>query len=213
MVQIGQKIKRQLLGAMICAPLALSACTPIGVATGVGATAGIAAAKEGGIRQSVRDAQISATINDLWFKHDVEMFRKANLTVEQGRVLVTGVVQDPEHRVEAIRLAWQAPHVKQVINEIQVTESEGVSGYVRDGWITAQLRTAILLDRDVSSINYTIDTVQGVVYLMGNATDQQELNRVMERARTTKYVRQVVSYVKMLGEPVIEAGTNLDVAP
>lgn len=207
------KARHVSLMGIVLLSFSISACTPLGIATGVGATAGIAAAKEGGIRQSVRDTQIAATINDLWFKHDVEMFRKTNLTVQQGRVLVTGVVQDPEHRVEAIRLAWQAPHVKQVINEIQVADSEGITGFVRDSWITTQLRAAILLDRDVSSINYTIDTVQGVVYLMGNAADQQELNRVMEHARTTKYVRQVVSYVKMLGEPVIEAGSNLDMTP
>jgi osmotically-inducible protein OsmY len=192
----------------------LAGCTPIGVATGLGATAGIASAKEGGLTQSIRDTQIEATINDLWFKHSVDMFTKLNLTVEQGRVLITGVVQDPEHRVEAIRLAWQAEHVKQVINEIQVADSEGVQGYVRDTWITTQLRASILLDRDIASINYTIDTVQGVVYLMGNATDQAELNKVLDHARTTKHVRQVVSYVKMRGEPVMEAGAgDLDMAP
>jgi osmotically-inducible protein OsmY len=182
--------------------MASAGCTPVGVATGVGATAGIAAAKEGGLKQSLRDAQISATINDLWFKYSVEAFRKLNLTVEQGRVLVTGVVQDPEQRVEAIRLAWQAPYVKQVINEVQVADSDGIKGFVRDTWITTQIRSGILLDREVSSVNYTIDTVQGVVYLMGVAQNQEELNRVIERARSTKHVVQVVSYVKMLGEPI-----------
>jgi len=193
--------------------IVLQGCTPLGVATGIGATAGIASAKEGGLKQSVRDVQIQAVINDLWFKHNIEMFRKLNMTVEQGRVLITGVVQDPEHRVEAIRLAWQAPHVKQVINEVQVADSEGVRGFVTDSWITTKLRTAILLDRDISSINYSIDTVQSVVYLMGNANSQQELNEVMDHARTTQHVKQVVSYVKMLGEPVAEAGTGMDMTP
>lgn len=203
-----------ILAVFILSGTVIVGCTPIGIATGVGATAGIAAAKEGGLKQSLNDAKIEATINDLWFKYNVEMFRKLNLTVEQGRVLITGVVQNPEHRVEAIRLAWQAPYVKQVINEVQVADSEGLEGYVRDAWISAQLRAAILLDRDIASINYTIDTVQGVVYLMGNATDQEELNKVLEHARTTKYVRQVVSYVKMRGEPVMEAGAGrLDMTP
>jgi osmotically-inducible protein OsmY len=197
-----------MLCAFILSGTIISGCTPIGVATGIGATAGIASAKEGGLKRSIQDAQIEATVNDLWFKYNVDMFTKLNLTVEQGRVLITGVVQDPEHRVEAIRLAWQAEHVKQVINEIQVADSEGIQGYVRDTWISAQLRAGILLDRDIASINYTIDTVQGVVYLMGNATDQEELNKVLEHARTTKHVRQVVSYVKMRGEPVIEAGAG-----
>lgn len=201
-----------LLCVFVFAGIALQGCTPMGVATGVGAATGIAAAKEGGLKRAVQDVQIEATINDLWFKYNVDTFLKLNLTVEQGRVLVSGVVQEPQHRVEAIRLAWQAPHVVQVINEIRVADSEGIKGYVRDTWISAQLRTSLLLDRDIQSINYTIDTVQANVYLMGNAQDQDELNKVIEHARTTKYVEQVISYVKMLGDPV-ETMDNLDVAP
>jgi len=117
-------------------------------------------------------------------------------------VLVTGTVQNPDDRVEAIRLAWQVNGVKQVINEIRVADSEGVQGFVKDGWITTRLRTAMTFDRDIQSINYTIDTVQGTVYLMGVAHSQSELDRVVALARTIPGVKQVISYVKPLGQPV-----------
>ncbi|MCC7305424.1 MAG: BON domain-containing protein [Alphaproteobacteria bacterium] len=181
-------------------PLVLNACSPVGMATGAGATAGTAAAQEGGIEGALIDTRIRATINDLWFKYDLETFAKLNLTVDQGRVLITGVVQNPEHRVEAVRLAWQAEGVREVINEIRVARSGGVAGYARDTWITTRLRTALTLDRQVMSINYSIDTVQGIVYLMGVARYQQELNHVIEIARTIPDVKQVVSYVKLIGE-------------
>lgn len=184
--------------------LALPSCTAIGVVTGIGAATGIAAAKEGGIQATGQDLKIQATINDLWFKHDLDMFGKLDLTVNQGRVLVTGVVQNPEHRVEAIRLAWQPEGVKQVINEIQIDESNGFVGFARDNWITTRLRTSITLDKDVQSVNYSIDTVQGTVYLLGVAQSQAELNRVTEIARTIPDVKRVVSYVKMAGSPVKE---------
>jgi len=180
----------------------LQACTPLGVATGAGAMVGIGAAREGGLKQSATDTRITAEINDLWFKYSVEAFRKLNMTVEQGRVLVTGVVQNPDHRVEAVRLAWQPEGVVQVINEIQIAESGGISGYASDKWISTQLRTRLVFDRDVQSINYTIDTVQGTVYLMGIAQNQAELNKVVEHARMISYVKQVVSYVKLAGMPV-----------
>jgi len=178
----------------------LSSCSPVGIAAGAGAAVGIGAAREGGLRETANDLKIKALISDKWFKYDLATFAKLNLTVNQGRVLVTGVVQNPDDRVEAIRLAWQVDGVKQVINEIRVAKSEGLPGYVRDQWITTRLRTQMTFDRDIQSINYSIDTVAGTVYLMGVAQSQAELNKVIEIARTIPHVQQVVSYVKMSGE-------------
>lgn len=190
-----------LFTASICAVglFALQGCTAIGVATGLSASAGVAAVQEGGLGRAAKDGVIQAKINDLWFRHDTAMFVKLDMTVNNGRVLLTGVVQNPEHRVEAVRLAWQPDGVEQVINEITVADSDGITGYARDAWITGRLRTALMFDSDVLSVNYSIDTVKRVVYLMGWAQDQAELNRVMEIARTMSDVEQVVSYVKLVG--------------
>ena len=178
----------------------LTGCSISGIFAGAGATAGVSASQEGGLSRAWSDAKIQAQINDLWFRYDIEAFRKLDMTVSQGRVLITGVVQNPEHRVEAVRLAWQPDGVEQVINEVRVAESEGILGFARDSWISGRLRAALTFDRDVLSINYNIDTVQGTVYLMGFAQNQAELNRVIETARTIPDVRQVVSYVKLVGE-------------
>lgn len=180
----------------------LNACTPLGMMTGAAAGVGTAASKEGGLGGAVTDASIKGKINELWFQYNISTFSKLSTTVNQGRVLLTGVVQNPQDRVEAVRLVWQVEGVKQVINEIRVADSEGLPGFVRDNWITTRLRTAITFEKNIQSLNYSIDTVQGVVYLMGVAMTQTELNRVMEIARTIPNVKQVVSYVKMVGEPV-----------
>lgn len=187
---------------VITLSLGASACTPIGIGATVGSTAGVAAAREGGIKSALEDTRIRAKINELWLNHDFEMFRKVNLTVDQGRVLLTGVVQAPQHRVDAVRLSWQPEGVRQVINEIKVDNSDGLKGWARDNWITGRLRAAILFDKEIQSINYTIDTVQGVVYLMGIAQSQTELNKVTTHARSVPYVKQVVSYVKLAGMPM-----------
>ena len=180
----------------------LSACGPLGLAAGAGATVGIAATREGGVKGSASDFRIRSQINDLWFKSNVKMFSKLNLSIDQGRVLITGVVQDPAHRVEAVRLAWQPRGVKQVINEIRVADTDGLSEYVSDTWITTKLRSKMLIDRDIQSINYSIDTVQGIVYLMGVARSQDELDHTIDVARGVNGVKQVISYVKLTGEPV-----------
>lgn len=189
------------LPALILSVFCMSACSPVGVATGLGASVGIAASQEGGISRAADDARIQVEINDLWFRSNVDMFSKLDLTINQGRVLITGVVQDPEHRVEAVRLAWQPKGVQQVINEIQVANSQGITGYAKDTWITTRLRASLVFTKDIQSINYSIDTVQGVVYLMGFAQNQLELNRVTELARTINGVKSVVSYVKIVGVP------------
>lgn len=195
-------MKKYLVLSLLASSLAINACTPLGMATGAAAGVGTAASKEGGLSGAVTDASIKGKINELWFQYNLEMFSKLSTTVNQGRVLVTGVVQNPQDRVEAIRLVWQVNGVKQVMNEIRVADSEGVPGFVKDTWITTRLRGAITFEKNIQSLNYSIDTVQGVVYLMGVAMSEAELNRVTQLARTIPNVKQVVSYVKMVGDPV-----------
>ncbi len=189
---------------LLMMPLALfslSSCTAVAVGSGV--AVGTAAVQEGGVSRAASDARIQADINQRWFSHSIDMFRKLDLTINQGRVLITGVVQDPQHRVEAVRMAWQPVGVVQVINEIKVADSEGIVGYAKDAWISGRIRTSLILDKDVESINYSVDTVQGNVYLMGFAQDQGELNHVINVTRTIGGVKRVVSYVKLAGTPEI----------
>ena len=183
--------------ALMSVLLATTACAPIGLLAGAGATVGTEASKEGGMRQSLDDRAISLRIHDDWFRYNTDMFSKLNLEVTEGRVLITGVVQNPQYRVDAVRMAWQVPGVKQVINEIKVQNGEGITGYGRDKWIAAQLRSKLVFDKEIESINYNTDTVGGVIYLMGVAQSQAELNKVMAQARSINYVRDVVSYVRV----------------
>jgi osmotically-inducible protein OsmY len=200
-----KQLKRNPVSVLVCLAAAasvLEACTPIGFATGAAATTGVAAAREGGIRRTLTDLEIQAAINDLWFRYSIKTFAELDMTVNEGRVLITGVVQNPEDRVEAVRLAWQPEGVKQVINEIQLADSPGITDYARDAWISTRLRTALTFDSKVQSINYSIDVVKGNVYLMGIAQNQTELNHVIEKARTIPDVKRVVSYVKLAGESI-----------
>lgn len=181
----------------ILSALLLSACNPVSMVAGVGATVGVAASQEGGIRGAVTDSAIQLKITDMWLKHDFNMYRKLSLTVKEGRVLITGSVPDPDMRVEAVRLAWQADGVKQVLNEISVDKGGGLKGSVMDTWVTTDLRTRLMFDKYVESINYNVDTANGTVYLMGIAQDQKELDRVIDYARNTEHVANVVSYVRL----------------
>ena len=69
----------------------------------------------------------------------------------------------------------------------------------RDTWITTQLKSKLTFDQDVLAINYAIETVNGVVYLIGIAQNQAELERVVGHARDIEYVRNVITHVRVKG--------------
>jgi osmotically-inducible protein OsmY len=174
----------------------LSACA--GVVIGAGATAGVAAAEERGLEGALDDVKIRAEINEAWFRHDVEMFRKVTLTISEGRVLLTGVVPAEQWRADAARLVWQVAGVRAVYNEILVrAEGSALIDDGRDVWIQQELKAKLLFDKQVRNINYTVDVTDGIVYLMGIAQSEDELQRVIAYAREISHVRGVVSHVRL----------------
>jgi osmotically-inducible protein OsmY len=168
---------------------------------GVGATAGTAAMEERGLAGVADDKALRLRINALLSDKDERLWRKVGMQVYMGRVLLTGTVETEAMRADAVRLAWSAKGVKEVINELQLADSGGASGFARDTWISTQLKFALLFDKQVSSINYSIETVLGTVYLIGLAQDRVELNRVMNHARGLSYVKKVVNYVQIKRPP------------
>ncbi|MGE5546584.1 MAG: BON domain-containing protein [Solirubrobacterales bacterium] len=185
---------------VVTAAGALSGCA--GALIGAGATAGVAAAEERGLDGTVDDTKIRAEINHYWFQHDVEMYRQVGMTVSEGRVLLTGVVPTDQARADAVRLAWQAAGVQEIYNEIEVRpEGEGVIDQSRDVVISQTLKTRLLFDKEIRNINYTIDVVDGVVYLMGIAQNDRELERVIAYARDIDNVKRVVSHVRLKTDP------------
>ncbi|MBY0430411.1 MAG: BON domain-containing protein [Rhodospirillales bacterium] len=186
------------LAAVAC--LGNTACTPVTVVAGAAAGLGSAAVEERGIEGAIDDTKIRAVISHLWFQQNVEMFQKVTLTIKEGRVLLTGQVADPEARVNAVRLSWQAPGVREVINEIQVSDDSSVIDYSRDVVIANTLRSKLLFDSDIRNVNYSVDVVNGMVYLMGIAQNESERERVIAHARNIAHVKRVVNYVLLKDE-------------
>jgi len=183
-----------------CAALSLGGCVAATV-IGAAATASVAASSEKGAGGTVSDTVIGADINSRWMDINIDMWRELGLDVSEGRVLITGKVDKPEWRVAAVKAAWGVNGVKEVINEIKVSDQGGPGNYARDVWISTQLRSRLLFDKQVMSVNYSIDTVDQVVYLMGIARNQKELDVVINYARSLSYVKQVVNYVILRDDP------------
>ncbi|MCK4939476.1 MAG: BON domain-containing protein [Rhodospirillaceae bacterium] len=175
----------------------LGACTPIGAVVGVGAVAGVAAYQERGIDGVARDIKIATRIKDRFFQHDHKLLTDIGIEVYESRVLLTGHVADENIRATAVRLSWQADGVQEVINEIIVTPDGSIIDTARDAWITGSLQSKITFDDDILAINYAAETVGGVVYLIGIAQSEAELERVKNHARSISYVQRIISHVRI----------------
>jgi len=187
------------LALMVAGPLSLAGCADVLLSAAT--TTGLAVAEERTVGDAVKDLTIQAELNHLFFQDDLELYQDVSFSVIEGRVLLKGFVPTHEDRVRAGWIARQATRVSEVINEMQVLDEGDIVDYVKDTVISTQLRTRLVLDFDILSINYSIETVNGTVYLMGIAQDEAELSQVAEHARNIGGVKDVVSHVVLKDDP------------
>ena len=188
-----------LFALLLLGALPLGGCGSLFV--GAAATGGSAAVQERSIGDAVDDLTIRAQLNQLFFEDNVDLLQSVSFNVIEGRVLLKGSVKKQEHRIHALELTWQASGVREVINEIQVTDQGGIVNYARDTWISTQLTAEVMFDIDILSINYNVETINGIIYIVGIAQDQPELDKVVDHARRIKNVKKVVSHVVMKDDP------------
>jgi osmotically-inducible protein OsmY len=175
----------------------LSSCVAA-VGTGV-MSLGLSAAKDKTIGESLDDSKISASIKkELLISGFKNLYARINVEVVKGKVMYTGYVANDEDILTAIDIAWKQKGVKEVINELVVDENnKKIDGavYVKDSWITAQIKSKLILNRKIKFVNYTIVTNRKIVYLFGIAKSEEELQEVASIAAAVNGVEKVISHV------------------
>lgn len=190
-----------LLGATLMTAPLLAACSPVSAVTTT-VSAGQVVMDERTPGTMADDARIKAQLLHYFLQTDVhDLLTNVDYTVHEGRVLLTGDVRKEETMINAVKLAWQADGVREVINEIQVTEKADPVRYVKDAAISGQVRTQFVLTKGIKSLNYNIETVDGVVYLIGIAQDETELQLATDIASRVGGVQKVVSFVRLKDSP------------
>lgn len=184
--------------ALVLAP-SLSGCAWVAA---TGAIAGVSAARqERGFNSAVEDVRIKTGIEAGLVNQSASNFFNVSVTVVEGRVLLTGRVPEPETRLDATRVAWSVDGVKKVDNDIEVTDQAGWLDRPRDIYIRSEIAADILADTSVKDVNYTIDVVNGVVYLTGIGQDKAEVDRVIAHANRFEGVKRVENYVVLKDDP------------
>lgn len=197
-----------LAGTLLAAAPSLGGCILAAAGAGAGGSYAVFG-QELSPDQQVKDVATRAVIQNSWGTYNQELVHDLEVTVYNGRVLLTGRVPKAEWRQEAVKLAWKADGVKEVYDEIEVGPDTHFMDEARDTVISTRLKNDLLFDKYVKSINYVVTTENGVVYIIGTARSQQELNRVTDYARNIPNVRRVVSYVRIRsGEPPAPAAAS-----
>ena len=131
------------------------------------------------------------------FKKDVNKFLGVKIRVDDGVVLLTGKVDNPQIRVEATRISWEPRGVIEVVNEIQVSEKSSIKDIAKDLAASTSIKGKLVADKNIKSVNFNIDVVNGIAYLSGVARTQKEMNLVLAYTKETLYINQLVNYIQL----------------
>lgn len=182
----------------------LNGCAPVVI--GATAATGLVLSKEKTVGKAVDDATIWTRIKSHFLQKNFDhMFVGIDVKVDEGRVLLTGYVPDARTKMEAVKIVWSQEGVKEVMDEINISSKNDkltIKEYSLDTWITTQLKTKLLMEKNIRSVNYNIETLEGVVYLFGIAQNQQELDKVTYISSTIANVKKVISFIRLKDSPL-----------
>ena len=118
--------------------------------------------------------------------------------VLDGRIFITGKVDDPEEKLKITKLAWEIEGTRSVKNDLKIKEEFNFKQSAKDILITSQLRTAIIFNKKIKSANYSIDTYKKKIYIYGIAKTKEEQSLVIEEAKQILDVEDVISSILLV---------------
>ena len=115
-----------------------------------------------------------------------------------GRIFITGKVEDPEEKLQITKLAWETKGVRSVRNDVKIKEEFNFKQSAKDLLITSQLRTAIIVNKNIKSSNYNIDTYKKKIFIYGIAQNKNERDLVLKEAKQILDVKNVVASILLV---------------
>ena len=173
----------------------LSSCAQ--VVTGTAVKVATVSQEERSIGEFVDDAIIKTVIKNTYFDQSENLFFNIDVEVSLGRVLLTGTVENIDLKIEATRIAWGVKGVKTVINEIQISNSDSILNFADDLVISTKILGKLMLEEEINSLNYNIETVNKLVYIIGIAKTEKERELVISIARDVYGVEEVIDYINI----------------
>jgi osmotically-inducible protein OsmY len=169
-------------------------------------TAGVLTVREKSFKNTQKDVIIASKLGTEFISKGLKNPRNSiDISVNEGRVLLTGIARDPEKSKLASQLAWKVLGVKEVIDEIQVGEVANLRAAdfgraFMDYIITLEIETKLLFVNDAATVNYKITTVNKTVYLLGLANDNSEMQKVLTMVAKVGGVKKVVNHIILVDD-------------
>ena len=173
----------------------LSGCA--GTLLGGAAVVGLASVQERSIKDAAIDMKLGLQLQKKLFTLSKEkLFGSVDVIIIEQRVMMIGNVESQKLRDLATQAAWEiSPKIKDVLNEITIGEKSTIISEAKDARISLSLSGLLIGDSDISDINFNHSVSEQVIFLIGIAQDDEELNKVINHARTVKGVKKVINHI------------------
>ena len=125
-------------------------------------------------------------------------FLSIKTKVLDGRIFITGKVDNPEEKLKITKIAWETSGVRSVRNDIKIREKFNFKQSAKDTLITSQLRAALIVNKNIKSSNYQIDTYKKNIYIYGIARNRDELDIVVDEANSILDVNKVIASILLV---------------
>ena len=125
---------------------------------------------------------------------------KISVKVLDGRIFLRGKVKEPEEKLIITKLAWETKGARSVKNNIKIKQKFSFTNTTKDILITSQLRAALILNKNVKSANFNIDTINQKIYVFGIAHDENEKKEIIQEAKQIVDVKEVVTSILLVSD-------------
>jgi len=143
----------------------------------------------------IDDSIMQKTISAKILAKDKKYLIMVKTKVLDGRIFITGKVDRPEEKLLLTKLAWETKGARSVRNDIKIKEEFNFKQSAKDILITSQLRTAIIVNKNIKATNYQIDTYKKKIYIYGIAETKDELKLVVDEAKSILDVEKVIASI------------------
>ena len=125
---------------------------------------------------------------------------KLSVKVLDGRIFLGGKVDEPEEKLMITKIAWETKGVRSVKNNIAIKQKFSFINITKDALITSQLRTALILNKNVKSANFNIDTINQKTYVFGIAYNENEKKEIIQEAKQIVDVKEIVTSILLVSD-------------
>ena len=170
-------------------------CSAPGVLATGGGTTMVIAEGDRSVGTVIDDVTIKVQIGAKFISSEENLFLNIDTSVIEGRVLLTGIVDTQEARIDAVRRVWGINGVKEVINEIEVGDKTTLKEYSQDLWINTQVKGVAAKTLGLRALSYNFETIRGKVYIAGIISKKELLDQLINSIKNIKGIKEIVNYV------------------